>query len=79
MHESYELGGESDRLATSAQGRLEFERSQEILLRALLPVPAVIADIGGIGGVAAVACSPGSRSSAARTGRGAAHGELPEI
>lgn len=47
MQEYYELGKESERLASSAQGRLEFERTQEILLRALPPAPATIADIGG--------------------------------
>jgi SAM-dependent methyltransferase len=44
--EYYELGNEADRL-DSPQGRLEFERSQEIVLRALPPAPAVVADIGG--------------------------------
>ncbi|MGW3896715.1 condensation domain-containing protein [Micromonospora profundi] len=33
--------------AASGHGRLEFERTQEILLRHLPPAPAVIADIGG--------------------------------
>jgi SAM-dependent methyltransferase len=47
MREYYDLGKESDRLAESARGRLEFERTQEILLRALPPAPATIADIGG--------------------------------
>jgi SAM-dependent methyltransferase len=47
MHQYYELGNEADRLARSAQGRLEFERTQEIVLRALPPAPAVVADIGG--------------------------------
>jgi SAM-dependent methyltransferase len=47
MHEYYELGQESDRLASSGQGRLEFERTQEILLRALPAPPATVADIGG--------------------------------
>jgi SAM-dependent methyltransferase len=47
MQQYYELGKESERLASSAQGRLEFERTQEILLRALPPAPATIADIGG--------------------------------
>jgi SAM-dependent methyltransferase len=44
--EYYELGNEADRL-DSPQGRLEFERTQEIVLRALPPAPAVVADIGG--------------------------------
>jgi SAM-dependent methyltransferase len=43
----YELGGEAGRLTQSAQGRLEFERTQEIVLRALPPAPAVVADVGG--------------------------------
>jgi SAM-dependent methyltransferase len=43
----YDLGREADRLAESPQGRLEFERTKEILLRALPPPPAVVADIGG--------------------------------
>jgi len=47
MHEYYERGDEADRLTTSPQGRLEFERTCEILLRALPPAPAVVADIGG--------------------------------
>jgi SAM-dependent methyltransferase len=47
MQQYYELGQESDRLTSSPQGRLEFERTQEILLRALPPAPATIADIGG--------------------------------
>ena len=47
MQQYYELGNESERLASSAQGRLEFERTQEILLRALPPAPATVADIGG--------------------------------
>jgi SAM-dependent methyltransferase len=47
MHEHYELGLEADRLATDAMGRLEFERTKEIVLRHLPPAPAIIADIGG--------------------------------
>jgi SAM-dependent methyltransferase len=47
MHDYYELGQESGRLASSPQGELEFERSCEILLRALPAAPAVVADIGG--------------------------------
>jgi SAM-dependent methyltransferase len=47
MQEYYELGKETDRLALTGQGRLEFERTQEIVLRHLPPRPATIADIGG--------------------------------
>jgi SAM-dependent methyltransferase len=47
MHAYYELGKEADRLAISAQGQLEFARTQEIVLRHLPPPPAVIADVGG--------------------------------
>jgi SAM-dependent methyltransferase len=47
MREYYELGEEADRLAKSPRGQLEFERTQEIVLRALPPPPATIADIGG--------------------------------
>jgi SAM-dependent methyltransferase len=47
MHEYYELGKEADRLARSGAGRLEFERTQEIVFRHLPVPPAVIADIGG--------------------------------
>jgi SAM-dependent methyltransferase len=47
MHAYYELGQEADRLANPGHGRLEFERSQEIVLRALPPPPAVVADVGG--------------------------------
>ncbi len=47
MHEYYGLGQESERLAQSTRGWLEFERTREILLRALPPAPATIADIGG--------------------------------
>lgn len=42
----YERGRERDRLST-ARGRLEFERTCEVVLRALPPAPAVVADIGG--------------------------------
>lgn len=42
----YDRREEQDRLA-SAKGAVEFERSQEILLRRLPPAPAIIADIGG--------------------------------
>lgn len=47
MHEYYELGKEADRLARSGAGRLEFDRTREIVLRHLPPAPATIADIGG--------------------------------
>jgi SAM-dependent methyltransferase len=47
MHEHYELGKEAARLSTSGAGRLEFERTQEILLRHLPEPPATVADIGG--------------------------------
>ena len=47
MHEYYELGEESERLTRTGAGRLEFERTCEILRRELPPVPAIIADIGG--------------------------------
>ncbi len=47
MHAYYELGKEADRLGPNGPGRLEFERTQEIVLRALPPAPAVVADVGG--------------------------------
>ncbi len=47
MHEYYLRGEEADRLVASGHGRLEFERTQEIVLRRLPPPPAVIADVGG--------------------------------
>jgi SAM-dependent methyltransferase len=47
MHEHYLRGEEADRLVTSGHGQLEFERTQEIVLRHLPPPPAVVADIGG--------------------------------
>jgi SAM-dependent methyltransferase len=47
MHAYYELGKEADRLGARGPGRLEFERTQEIVLRSLPPAPAVVADIGG--------------------------------
>lgn len=47
MHAHYELGLEADRLAATAVGRLEFERTQEIVLRHVPPPPATVADIGG--------------------------------
>ena len=47
MHEYYELGAEDERLVRSARGRLEFERTQEIVQRYLPRPPAAIADVGG--------------------------------
>lgn len=47
MHAYYELGREAGRLGDQGPGLLEFERTKEIVLRALPPAPAVIADIGG--------------------------------
>ena len=47
MLEHYEMGEEEDRLVASNAGQLEFERTQEIVLRRLPPPPAVVADIGG--------------------------------
>jgi SAM-dependent methyltransferase len=47
LHMYYERGEEVDRLTRSGAGRLEFERTQEIVLRRLPPPPATIADIGG--------------------------------
>ena len=47
MLEHYGRGEEADRLVTANAGPLEFERTQEIVLRRLPPPPAVIADIGG--------------------------------
>jgi SAM-dependent methyltransferase len=47
MLEHYGRGEEADRLVTSNAGQLEFERTQEIVLRRLPPPPAVVADIGG--------------------------------
>jgi SAM-dependent methyltransferase len=38
---------EEEQLANSGHGQLEFERTQDIVLRHLPPPPAVIADIGG--------------------------------
>jgi SAM-dependent methyltransferase len=43
----YDRGEEADRLVRTNAGQLEFERTQEIVLRHLPPAPAVIADIGG--------------------------------
>ncbi|HXW45334.1 MAG TPA: methyltransferase domain-containing protein [Streptosporangiaceae bacterium] len=47
MQAYYQLGKEADRLDPATRGWLEFVRTQEILLRALPPAPAVVADIGG--------------------------------
>jgi SAM-dependent methyltransferase len=47
MQQYYELGNEAARLSDSGAGRLEFERTQEILLRHLPAPPAIVADIGG--------------------------------
>jgi SAM-dependent methyltransferase len=48
LTEFYTTSEEEEReAAASGHGRLEFERTQEILLRHLPPAPAVIADIGG--------------------------------
>jgi SAM-dependent methyltransferase len=47
MRAYYERGEEEARLAVSAAGLLEFERTKEIVLRHLPPTPAVVADIGG--------------------------------
>jgi len=47
MHAYYELGNEAGRLGAGGPGLLEFERTREIILRALPPAPAVVADIGG--------------------------------
>jgi SAM-dependent methyltransferase len=47
MQQYYELGKEAARLSSSGAGRLEFERTREIVLRRLPEPPATIADIGG--------------------------------
>jgi SAM-dependent methyltransferase len=47
MSEYYELGQEADRLADSGHGRLEFDRTKDIVLRSLPAAPATVADIGG--------------------------------
>jgi SAM-dependent methyltransferase len=47
MHAYYQRGEEEARLAGSACGLLEFERTREIVLRHLPPPPAVVADVGG--------------------------------
>lgn len=46
MHEHYGLGLEEERL-DQGHGRLEFERTKEIIRRHLPAPPAVVADIGG--------------------------------
>jgi hypothetical protein len=46
MHRYYEVGKEAARLSSSAAGRLELERTQEIVLRHLPEPPATVADIG---------------------------------
>jgi SAM-dependent methyltransferase len=46
MHAHYARGREADRLAEGL-GLVELERTKEIVLRALPPPPAVVADIGG--------------------------------
>lgn len=47
MQAHYERGREATRLAGTGSGRLEFERTQEIVLRFLPPPPATLADVGG--------------------------------
>jgi SAM-dependent methyltransferase len=47
MLEHYGWGEEADRLVVTNAGQLEFERTQEIVLRRLPRAPAVVADIGG--------------------------------
>jgi SAM-dependent methyltransferase len=47
MLEHYGRGEEEDRLVMSNAGQLEFERTQEIVLRRLPSAPAAIADVGG--------------------------------
>ncbi len=47
MHAYYALGKEHERLSVDARGVLEFQRSAEIIARALPSPPAVVADIGG--------------------------------
>lgn len=46
LRQYYEPGQEADRL-DSGMGMVEFERTKEILLRALPQAPAIIADVGG--------------------------------
>lgn len=43
----YARGGEAVRLAATAVGVLEFERTKEIILRRLPSAPALVADVGG--------------------------------
>jgi SAM-dependent methyltransferase len=47
MQAHYQLGEEADRLSSTGAGRLEFERTTEIVLRHLPQPPATVADIGG--------------------------------
>jgi SAM-dependent methyltransferase len=47
MHQHYEQGKEEARLSSTGAGRLEFERTQEIVLRHLPQPPAAVADVGG--------------------------------
>lgn len=47
MNAYYARGEERERLSKGAVSELEFERTKEIALRHLPPVPAVVADIGG--------------------------------
>ena len=51
MEAYYQEGGEDGRLKGSAQGELEFVRTQDILRRYLPPAPAAVFDIGGASGV----------------------------
>jgi ubiquinone/menaquinone biosynthesis C-methylase UbiE len=53
IHEYYNQGREQNRLL-SAGGKLEFTRTQEIILRYLQTPPAVILDIGGGAGIHAL-------------------------
>src|SRR5215469_16960377 len=46
LHAYYERGEEADRLARSGAGRLEFERTQEIVLRHPPPSPTLAAGQG---------------------------------
>src|SRR5687767_5101200 len=50
----YESGAELTRLTESPQGRLEYLRMQELILRYLPPPPATVLDVGG--GPGAYAC-----------------------
>jgi len=47
MQEHYDRGVEAERLSLTGAGKLEFERTKEIVLRHLPPPPATVADIGG--------------------------------